>query len=104
MVNPPVLLETRLQITKQLRACQTQSFFHFFRTLLRKRDRDDRGNIRFFSLRHLSNLPPDKVLDADLRLYQAALSKLLNSVSWKEKIVVPEAVDAAKTVFAVDVA
>jgi serine/threonine-protein kinase len=73
------------------------------RDYLRKQDRDDRPHVRFFSLRHLSNLPPDKVRDADLRVYQAALSKLVNSVSWKEKIVVPEAVDKGKTLFAIDV-
>jgi mono/diheme cytochrome c family protein len=73
------------------------------RDYLKKQDRDDRPHVRFFSLRHLSNLPPDKVRDADLRVYQAALSKLVNSVSWKEKIVVPAAVDGGGTLFAVDV-
>jgi serine/threonine-protein kinase len=73
------------------------------RDYLKKQAREDRGHVRFFSLRHLANLPPDKVRDADLRVYQAALSKLVNSVSWKEKIVVPEAVDRGKTLFAVDI-
>src|SRR5262249_38911585 len=73
------------------------------RDYLRKQDRGDRRHVRFFSLRHLSNLPPDRVRDADVRVYQAALSKLVNSVSWKEKIVVPEAADRGKTLFAIDV-
>jgi hypothetical protein len=34
MADPPRVLETSLQITKQLRACQTIHFLHFFRTLL----------------------------------------------------------------------
>jgi serine/threonine-protein kinase len=73
------------------------------RDYLKKQARDDRPYVRFFSLRHLSNLPPDKVRDADLRIYQAALSKLVNSVSWKERIAVPQPADAAKTLFALDI-
>ncbi len=68
--------------------------------------REDRKYIRFFTLRHLHNLPndgPRAVLDADLGQYQAALAKLLNSLSWKKAIVVPAAVDKQRTLFAVDI-
>ena len=47
---------------------------------LRQADRDDRKYTRFFSLRHLYNLPADTVRAQGLRLYQAALAKLLNSL------------------------
>lgn len=73
------------------------------RKFLRKAERDDRRSLRFFTLRHLYNLPPEKVRDADLRVYRAALSKLLNSLSRKKDIVVPERVDEAGTLYAVDV-
>jgi serine/threonine-protein kinase len=58
---------------------------------------------RFFSLRNLHNMPPEQVRDGDLVLYQAALSKLLNSLSWRSKIVLPEKVDAAGVVLAVNI-
>jgi serine/threonine-protein kinase len=58
---------------------------------------------RFFSLRNLHNMPQEKVKDSDLLLYQAALAKLLNSLSWRNKIVVPEKVDPAGIVLAVNI-
>jgi serine/threonine-protein kinase len=67
---------------------------------LRQRDRDDRPFYRYFTLTHLHNNPA--VGEADLRLYRAALSKVVNSLSWKKGVVVPEAVDREQTVFAVD--
>jgi mono/diheme cytochrome c family protein len=73
------------------------------RDYLQKTRRADRPYIRFFTLTHLHNASPDKVQDSDLRVYQAALSKLTNSLSWKRDIVIPEAADADGTVFAVDV-
>src|SRR5262249_1264012 len=54
-----------------------------------------------FSLAHIHNNPG--VSDEDLRYHRAAMSKVLNSLSWKPRIVVPEAIDKAATVFAVDV-
>ena len=73
------------------------------RDYLRKTERADRSYQRFFTFRHLHNTPPSQVKDADLRLNQAALSKLINSLSWKHAIVLPRTVDAAGTVFAIDV-
>jgi serine/threonine-protein kinase len=70
---------------------------------LRKARREERAYLRFFTLTHLYNLPANKVLDRDLRVYRAALSKLINSLSLKRDIVVPQAADAAGTVFAVDI-
>jgi hypothetical protein len=47
----------------------------------------DRRHQRYFTLTNLHN--NRKVLDDDLRLYRAALAKLINSLSWKPKLVVP---------------
>ena len=71
---------------------------------LRKTERDNRRYIRFFSLRHLHNLPPEKIRDADLRIYRAALSKLINSLNRKKTyIVIPDQADEAGTLYAVDI-
>ena len=72
------------------------------RDFLRKTGKDDRPFVRFFTLRHLHNMPADKVRDGDFRVHQAALSKLLNSLSWKKEIVLPQPADPAGTLFAVD--
>lgn len=61
----------------------------------------DRPYLRYFTLTHLHNNP--KVPDGDLRVYRAALSKALNSLSWKQAPVIPQAVDREQTVFVVDV-
>ena len=53
--------------------------------------RDDRPYFRYFSLAHMHNNPDVK--EADLRLYRAALSKVINSLSWKNGIVIPEALE-----------
>lgn len=63
-----------------------------------------RTSIRFFTLTHLHNLPSSQVRDADLQLYRAALSKAINSLSWKPRIVIPRAIDPAGTIFAVNIA
>src|SRR5262249_47113090 len=40
--------------------------------------------------------------DADLRAHAQALSKLVNSLSWHPRVTAPEPVDAARTVFRID--
>jgi cytochrome c5 len=60
----------------------------------------DRRYIRFFSLVNLHNNPITQ--DRELPLYRAALSKLLNSLSWKKQIVLPEPIDPTGTLFAID--
>jgi mono/diheme cytochrome c family protein len=62
---------------------------------------EDRPFLRYFTLTHLHNNP--QVPDPDLDVYRAALSKALNSLSWKSRIVVPRPVDEARTVYAVDI-
>lgn len=68
---------------------------------LRKADLEDRAHFRYFTLTHLHN--NRQVPDEDLRVYRAALSKAVNSLSWKPRIVLPRPVDKAETVLAVDV-
>jgi hypothetical protein len=55
---------------------------------------------RYFSLANVSNDP--EVSDAALRLYRAALSKAVNSLSWEPNLVIPRAIDRQGTVFVVD--
>jgi len=66
--------------------------------LLRARERD-RVFLRYLSLAHLFNAG---VQDTELATYRAALSKLVNSLSWNREINPPTAIDTARTVFRVD--
>ncbi|MDB4614128.1 hypothetical protein OAH18_00415 [bacterium] len=58
-----------------------------------------RETIRFFSLTNLHN--SNKILDQTLTGHRAALSKVLNSLSWKP-IHVPDQIDNDEAVFAID--
>jgi serine/threonine-protein kinase len=69
---------------------------------LRQTDPEDRRFQRYFTLTHLYG-NYQHVTDDELRLDRAALSKLINSLSWKPGLVGPKAVDAAGTVFVIDV-
>jgi len=65
-------------------------------------DREDRPYVRYFTMNHLYNNP--EVTDDDLILYRAALSKAINSLSWKPRIVLPEPVKGTEyTVCWVDI-
>ncbi len=67
---------------------------------LNKIDRQDRKFQRYFTLTHLSN--NRSVTDFDLRVYRAALSKLVNSLSWENSVVVPQAIDKEQTIYHID--
>jgi serine/threonine-protein kinase len=72
------------------------------RDYLRNADKQKRPYLRFFTLTHLHNNP--SVQDRDLAIYRAALSKAVNSLSNKARIVVSQAIDKeAQTVFVLDV-
>src|SRR5262249_10840862 len=59
----------------------------------------DRPFTRYFTLTHLHNAG----LSADeLQSYRHGLSKLVNSLSWGRRVVVPRAFDAEKTIFRID--
>ncbi len=60
-----------------------------------------RSNYRYFTLANLWN--DGNVDERQLRMTRAALAKALNSLSWQSTLVEPEAIDAKKTVYAVDI-
>ncbi len=63
--------------------------------------RDDRAYYRYFSLTHLSN-NYTKVSQFDMRLYRAAFSKAINSLSYEPDIYIPVFIDKEETVFRID--
>jgi mono/diheme cytochrome c family protein len=79
----------------------TRDILMALREDLGRADPEDRPFLRYFTLAHLHNNP--KVPDEDLNIYRAALSKAVNSLSWKPRIVLPRPVDKAQTVLAVDI-
>ena len=64
-------------------------------------DEADIKYTRYFSLVNLSN--NESTTSKDLRLYRAALSKAVNSLSWKRNIVLPRPIDKNHLIFAIDV-
>ncbi len=64
-------------------------------------NRDDAIWLRFFTLHNVYN--NSKVFDVDLNTYRAALSKAVNSLSWGNRIVVPQAINDEKTLFVIDI-
>jgi hypothetical protein len=64
-------------------------------------DEKDRSYLRFFTLHNLSNRPG--ITESDLKVARAALSKAVNSMSRKNRLIVlPRAIDPAQLVFAID--
>jgi mono/diheme cytochrome c family protein len=55
--------------------------------------------LRYFSFAHLYNA---SVPDSELEEYREALSKLLNSLSWRREIAAPAAIDPARSVYRID--
>lgn len=66
--------------------------------LLLARERN-RPFLRYFSVAHLLNAG---VPDAELDTYRAALSKLVNSLSWHREVTALTSIDPARTIFRVD--
>jgi tetratricopeptide (TPR) repeat protein len=54
---------------------------------------------RYFTLTHLHNAG---LSEDELQSYRHGLSKLVNSLSWGGKVIVPHPIDAARTVFRID--
>src|SRR4051794_21662962 len=67
---------------------------------LRRARPRDRPFLRYLSLHNLYN--NKNVDESDLRLARAAVAKLINSLSWEPKIVVPRAIDREEVVLAID--
>jgi mono/diheme cytochrome c family protein len=65
-----------------------------------------RRHLRYLKLTNLYNarLAGGKNTDSDaqMEVYRAGLSKLLNSLSWKGKVTVPAAIDAERTIYRID--
>jgi len=64
-----------------------------------RQDSADRRFLRYFTLTHLYNAG---LSDDELQSYRLGFSKLVNSLSWGAKIVVPQSIDAAQTILRVD--
>lgn len=62
-------------------------------------DRRARRFQRYFSLAHLANAG---LTEDELQTYRNALAKLVNSLSWGSRLMNPVAVDAAKTLYRID--
>jgi serine/threonine-protein kinase len=62
---------------------------------------EDRPYLKFFTMTHLHNDPT--VTENLFRQSIAALSKVINSLSWRPDIVVPKAIDRENTIFVVDI-
>lgn len=64
-------------------------------------DAEDRVYYRFFSFAHLSNNPA--VTELDMRLYRAALSKSIHSLTWERDVHLPIVVpDTQDSLYAID--
>jgi len=73
------------------------------RDYLFKADADDRKYLRFFTFTNLYN-NSEKVTEYDLRLYRAALSKVVNSLSTHRTVYLPKAVPGSEeTVYVIDI-
>jgi mono/diheme cytochrome c family protein len=66
---------------------------------LLKADERSRPYLRYFSLAHLHNAGAP---DQEMGIYRAALSKLINSLSWHREITQPAPVDDAKIILRID--
>ncbi|WDQ16324.1 SHD1 domain-containing protein [Rhodopirellula sp. P2] len=67
--------------------------------LQRQAERSQRF-MRYFTLTHLYNAG---VSEDELQAYRNAFAKLLNSLSWNADLIIPEAIDPARTVFRLDI-
>ena len=63
-------------------------------------DAFDRPSARYFTMTHLYNAGEGSRIHFDA--YRVALSKLVNSLSWGFEVINPQPIDAAKTIFYID--
>ncbi len=78
---------------------KTDAMLDTMRTHLESLDPFDRPSARYFTMTHLHNAgeSPETLSD-----YRIALSKLINSLSWKFEITNPIPIDEAQTIFYID--
>ena len=77
----------------------TDTILNTIRNHLKSLDPFDRPSARYFTMTHLYNAgeSPETLSD-----YRIALSKLINSLSWKFEITNPTPIDEAQTIFYID--
>ena len=77
----------------------TDTILNILRNHLKSLDPFDRPSARYFTMTHLYNAgeTPETLSD-----YRIALSKLVNSLSWKFEITNPTPIDEAQTIFYID--
>ncbi|MEM7473672.1 MAG: c-type cytochrome domain-containing protein [Planctomycetota bacterium] len=61
---------------------------------------DETRYFRYFSLQHLHNNP--SFTSGDLRIFRAALSKLINSLHWENVVVAPVPIDEHQTILRIN--
>lgn len=64
---------------------------------------NDRPFLRFITLTNLYNMPSQSVRQRDLRVARAAVSKALNSLSWKRIAIIPKPIDPHQLILAIDI-
>ena len=77
----------------------TDTILDTIRNHLESLDPFDRPSARYFTMTHLYNAGESSETLGD---YRIALSKLINSLSWKFEITNPTPIDAAQTIFHID--
>jgi mono/diheme cytochrome c family protein len=73
---------------------------HFIRLDLEQLPERQHRHTRYFTLTNLYNAGYSQ---DEMRTYRLALSKLVNSLSWHQKIVHPQPIDPGQTIFRIDV-
>jgi TPR repeat protein/mono/diheme cytochrome c family protein len=73
--------------------------FSAIQTDLAAANERSRVYLRYFTITHLYNAGLN---DDELQTYRGGLSKLVNSLSWGRRVVVPVAIDPQKTIFRID--
>ncbi|MFO1093256.1 MAG: c-type cytochrome domain-containing protein [Planctomycetaceae bacterium] len=67
---------------------------------VQKANERTRRFLRYFTLTHLYNAG---VSEDELQTYRNAFTKLANSLSWNTDLIVPKAIDEARTIFRIDI-
>ncbi len=86
-------------VQRDINFITTDTILGTIQTHLESLDAFDRPSARYFTLTHLYNAGESPQTLSD---YRIALSKLINSLSWKLEITNPTPIDTAKTIFYID--
>ena len=86
-------------VQRDINFITTDTILGTIQTHLESLDSFDRPSARYFTLTHLYNAGESPQTLSD---YRIALSKLINSLSWKLEVTNPTSIDTAKTIFYID--